>query len=81
MRPAYRKPSPPNHTPRKGRLAPYDRAGERQAVGNIDRELALAEGMVAISQASLSLTNHIYNEMVRDNTMPDPNPLNVGDAA
>lgn len=76
MRPAHRQPSPPAHTTRKGRLAPYNAAAERQRVQTLDRELALAEGMVAISSVSLSLTNHIYHEVLREQGMPEANPLN-----
>lgn len=76
MRPAHRKPSPPPHVPRKGRLAPYDRPAERQASLTLAHSITIAEAHVALATASMSLTNHIYNEMLRDNGFPEANPLN-----
>lgn len=75
MRPAQRRPAPPNHTPRKGRLAPYEKAAERRAAHQV--EIDLAEGLLNIAAASMSLTNHMYHEVLRDQGMPEANPLNV----
>lgn len=73
MRPAHRRPAPPLHTPRVGRLAPYDRATERRAAR---LELDMVDATTAIAAASMSLTNHMYHEVVRDQAMPEANPLN-----
>lgn len=78
MRPATRT-GPPLHTTRRGRLAPYDKAAERRAAHNI--ELDLADGIMAIAAASMSLTNHMYHEVLREQGMPEANPLNVENAA
>lgn len=75
MRSARRTPGPPLHTTRKGRLAPYDAAAERRAAHNL--QLDLAEGSLAIAAASMSLTNHMYHEVLRDQEMPEANPLNA----
>lgn len=75
MRVARRTPGPPAHTTRRGRLAPYNTASERRAAHSVD--LDLADGIMAISAASMSLTNHMYHEVVREQGMPQANPLNM----
>lgn len=76
MRPAHRKPAPPNHTPRKGRLAPYDRAAERQAIRHRNIDLEVAEGIIAIHNASVALSNNMLHAALRPDGMPEANPLN-----